>query len=59
MQDWVLDRAAYDLAASASGLVDAIIAGLRAAPPLLSAARSRGARGVASMQAERDAVGKG
>ena len=41
MQDWVLDPAAYDLAASAAGLVDAIIAGLRTAPPRLEARRAR------------------
>jgi TetR/AcrR family acrAB operon transcriptional repressor len=58
MQDWVLDPAAYDLAASAAGLVDAIVAGLRVAPP-----RVRGAHpltsGVTALRAERDAVGKG
>ena len=59
MQDWVLDPAAYDLAASAAGLVDAIIAGLRAAPPLLPAARPRSAHGAAPPEAQRESVGKG
>ena len=58
MQDWVLDPAAYDLENSAAGLVDAIIAGLRMAPPRVRAARAR-ASDVAARHAERDTVGKG
>jgi TetR/AcrR family acrAB operon transcriptional repressor len=57
MQDWVLDPAAYDLAACAAGLVDAIVAGLRTAPPRVRAARSRVSG--TTLQAERDPVGKG
>lgn len=33
MHEWVLDPAAYDLAAAAPALVEMIVAGLRAAPP--------------------------
>ena len=40
MNNWVLDRTAYDLAAAAPALVDAFVAGLRAAPPR-TAARGR------------------
>ena len=58
MQDWVLDPAAYDLENSAAGLVDAIVAGLRTAPPRLRATRSC-ASGQKVLEAERDAVGKG
>ncbi len=39
MNNWVLDPAAYDLAASAAALVDAFIAGLRTAPPRIASAR--------------------
>jgi TetR/AcrR family acrAB operon transcriptional repressor len=57
MQDWVLDPTGYDLASCAEGLVDAIIAGLRAAPPRVQVERSRAS--VAARQAEHDAIGKG
>jgi TetR/AcrR family transcriptional regulator, acrAB operon repressor len=33
MDQWVLDPAAFDLAAAAPALVDTMLAGLRAAPP--------------------------
>jgi TetR/AcrR family acrAB operon transcriptional repressor len=36
MNNWVLDRTAYDLSASAAALVDAFIAGLKSAPPRLT-----------------------
>lgn len=52
MNNWVLDPSAYDLASSAPSLVDAIIAGLRAAPPRLqpaAAPRRAAARGSAAM----------
>jgi TetR/AcrR family acrAB operon transcriptional repressor len=41
MHEWVLDPTAYDLAAAAPSLIDALLAGLRAAPPRVPA---RGAR---------------
>jgi TetR/AcrR family transcriptional regulator, acrAB operon repressor len=59
MNNWVLDPAAYDLAGAAEGLADMIVAGLRAAPPRVPAARLRKAPGVTALQAARDAVGKG
>jgi TetR/AcrR family acrAB operon transcriptional repressor len=43
MNNWVLDRTAYDLAAAAPALVDAFVAGLRAAPPRTAARASRAA----------------
>ena len=33
MREWVLDPAAFDLARAAPALIDALVAGLRAAPP--------------------------
>jgi hypothetical protein len=33
MHEWLLDPAAYDLAAHAESLVDTVITGLRIAPP--------------------------
>ena len=36
MHEWVLDPASYDLGAAAPALIDAILAGLRAAPPRLA-----------------------
>jgi TetR/AcrR family acrAB operon transcriptional repressor len=56
MQDWVLDPAAYDLEACAAELVDAIVAGLRVAPPRVRRSPASGAR---APQAEGDAVEKG
>ena len=48
MNDWVLDRAAFDLGASSAALVDAFVAGLKSAPPRVAAvhrlAAMRGAR---------------
>ena len=40
MQDWVLDPAAYDLEACAAEHVDAIVAGLRVAPPRVRRSRA-------------------
>jgi len=58
MNAWVQDRDAYDLATCAPALVDAIIAGLRAAPPR-RAARSRERRGrVAQTQASAAATAR-
>ena len=37
MDQWVLDPAAFDLGAAAPALIDAIMAGLRSAPPRLAA----------------------
>jgi TetR/AcrR family acrAB operon transcriptional repressor len=37
MHEWVLDPGAYDLATAAAPLIDAMLAGLRAAPPRLAA----------------------
>jgi len=37
MDQWVLDPAAFDLAAAAPALIDSMLAGLRAAPPRLPA----------------------
>ncbi|HEX6137695.1 MAG TPA: TetR family transcriptional regulator [Casimicrobiaceae bacterium] len=39
MHEWVLDTAAYDLAAAAPALIDVVLGGLRSAPPRLAAAR--------------------
>jgi TetR/AcrR family acrAB operon transcriptional repressor len=39
MQAWVQNPSAYDLAAAAPALVDALLAGLRASPPRLGARR--------------------
>ena len=39
MNSWVLDPAAFDLEASAPALIDAFMAGLRAAPPRMTARR--------------------
>ncbi len=33
MREWVLDRAAYDLASAAPALIDTMLAGLRVSPP--------------------------
>jgi TetR/AcrR family acrAB operon transcriptional repressor len=45
MDQWVLDPAAFDLRAAAPALIDAMLAGLRSAPPRLAAPVSRnGAR---------------
>ena len=49
MDQWVLDPAAFDLAAAAPALIDSMLAGLRAAPPRLqarapAAKRTRAAR---------------
>lgn len=49
MDQWVLDPAAFDLAAAAPALIDSMLAGLRAAPPRLqapapTAKRTRAAR---------------
>jgi len=40
MHEWVLDRPAFDLAGSAPALIDAMLAGLRVAPPRLTPARA-------------------
>lgn len=37
MHEWVLDPGAYDLATAAAPMIDAMLAGLRAAPPRLAA----------------------
>ena len=41
MNNWVQDRTAYDLAAAAPALVDAFLAGLRAAPPRAAVAATQ------------------
>ena len=41
MDQWVLDPGAFDLRAAAPALIDAMLAGLRAAPPRLAAAPAR------------------
>jgi TetR/AcrR family acrAB operon transcriptional repressor len=41
MYQWVLDPDAFDLATAAPALLDALLAGLRAAPPRLAAAGLR------------------
>ena len=40
MHEWVLDPSAYDLAAAAPALIDMLLAGLKANPPRLAAARA-------------------
>ena len=53
MHEWVLDPTAYDLAVAAPALIDALLAGLRAAPP-----RARGARESESGTRETSAIDK-
>ena len=40
MHEWVLEPAAYDLAAAAPALIDMLLAGLKANPPRLAAAHA-------------------
>jgi TetR/AcrR family transcriptional regulator, acrAB operon repressor len=47
MHEWVLDRAAFDLAGMAPVLVDVILAGLRGAPPRRRPSRKRAPRAYA------------
>jgi TetR/AcrR family transcriptional regulator, acrAB operon repressor len=41
MHEWVIDPAAYDLATAAAPLIDAMLAGLRAAPPRIASHAER------------------
>lgn len=59
MHEWVLDPQAFDLGQAAAALIDALLAGLRAAPPRLAAAAPRrGARPLEGATDEKGTAGK-
>jgi len=60
MNNWVLDRSAYDLQASAGALVDVMIAGLRVAPPrkTMRPTRNRRAHAARQLMSERSPLDK-
>lgn len=57
MHEWVLDPAAFDLAAAAPALIDAMLTGLRVAPPRVTVSRHAESRACGRAR-ERDTTGK-
>jgi TetR/AcrR family transcriptional regulator, acrAB operon repressor len=52
MHEWVLDTTAFDLSGSAPALIDAMLAGLRVAPPRLARARTAQSRAASRAREE-------
>jgi TetR/AcrR family transcriptional regulator, acrAB operon repressor len=52
MHEWVLDTTAFDLSGSAPALIDAMLAGLRVAPPRLARARAAQSRAASRAREE-------
>jgi TetR/AcrR family transcriptional regulator, acrAB operon repressor len=52
MHEWVLDTTAFDLSGSATALIDAMLAGLRVAPPRLARARTAQSRAASRAREE-------